>query len=322
VLSAIRQLGVHVTVAVYICMVLGVVLFVLGCLIRIFRYATMPVHLRWELYPVPHEQPARVAHGGSYFEDGDWWTKPRHVNRAGELRVMVPEIAFLKGLWEFNRGLWYTSFLFHLGLYLTIAAVVLAALKAALLGIASGSAGLTILWTLQSLQHILAYLAVPLTLIGAVGLLFRRLTDPALKNYTSPADLFNLHFFIVVYGVLAAGYLLRPESAAPVTRLLRGLVTFDVSLEVGRGFGVGLILASALLAYIPFTHMAHFIAKYFTYHQVRWDDRASIRGGQLEGKLVQCLQLKPTWAAPHMGADGKRTWAEIASANPAKGDRQ
>src|ERR1017187_11030341 len=88
---------------VYIAICAGLLLFLIGCVRRVWQYASTPIHLRWELYPVPHEAPDRVAHGGSYFETGDWWTKPQHSNHIGELRVMIPEMLFLKGLWEFNR---------------------------------------------------------------------------------------------------------------------------------------------------------------------------------------------------------------------------
>jgi nitrate reductase gamma subunit len=80
--------------------------------------------------------------------------------------------------------------------------------------------------------------------------------------------------------------------------------------------GAGLVLAAALVAYVPLTHMAHFIAKYFTYHAVRWDDRINCRSGALETKLTGYFAYRPTWAAAHVGADGKRTWAEIVTTNP------
>ena len=122
----------------------------------------------------------------------------------------------------------------------------------------------------------------------------------------------------MTYGLVAAGYLVRGEGTASASALVRGLATFDTSLVVSTGFAVGLMLASALVAYIPFTHMAHFIAKYFTYHAVRWDDRANLRGGRMEAKIAGNLAYKPTWAAAHIGADGHKTWAEIAATNPAQ----
>ncbi len=66
------------------------------------------------------------------------------------------------------------------------------------------------------------------------------------------------------------------------------------------------------------THMSHFIAKYFTYHSVRWDDAPNRRRGRLEAQVAEYLTYRPTWAAAHMGADGKKTWAQVASTNPAQ----
>ena len=302
------------TVAVYVSIYLGLLIFIAGCIRRVLQYARAPIHLRWELYPVPHEEPERAAHGGSSFETSDHWTRPPQFNWRGELRAMLTEIAFMKGLWEFNRGLWYSSFLFHAGLYLTIATGLLIAAVAWLGGPSQAS------WAIgmRGLYHVTAYAGVGLTLCGAMALLFRRLTDPELKNYTSAADIFNLHFFIATYGLVAAGYLVRGQGTADARAFVRGLATFDTSLRVGTGFAVGLVLASALVAYIPFTHMAHFIAKYFTYHAVRWDDRANVRGGNVEAKVAEYLAYKPTWAAAHIGASGHKTWAEIAATNPAQ----
>ena len=41
-----------------------------GVAARAIKYASMPMHLRWELYPVPHE-----GKDGSYFEELEWWKK-------------------------------------------------------------------------------------------------------------------------------------------------------------------------------------------------------------------------------------------------------
>jgi nitrate reductase gamma subunit len=78
----------------------------------------------------------------------------------------------------------------------------------------------------------------------------------------------------------------------------------------------GLALSSLLVAYIPFTHMSHFVGKYFTYHAVRWDDAASTPGSALERRMAGYLTYRPTWSAPHVGADGTRTWADVVTSAP------
>ena len=64
---------------------------------------------------------AKVAYGGSYMEELNWWEKKYESSLFNELKYMVPEILFIRGLWKENRSLWWVSFPFHFGLYLMIA---------------------------------------------------------------------------------------------------------------------------------------------------------------------------------------------------------
>jgi nitrate reductase gamma subunit len=145
---------------------------------RAIRYARSPIHLRWELYPVPHEKPEQVAHGGSYFESGEWWRAPRHFNLARELRFMIPEMLFLKALREFNRPLWFRSFPFHFGLYLLAGTcgLLLATAVAAVLG--GGALAGTLAHILRWVYTAMGVAGLTLSVGGAVALLHRRLTDP------------------------------------------------------------------------------------------------------------------------------------------------
>jgi nitrate reductase gamma subunit len=157
-----------------------------------------------------------------------------------------------------------------------------------------------------------------LILMGACLLLLRRLTDPAVKNSTKPGDIFNLTLFIAAFALLLGGYVTRDAATASLSQLALGALRFDTAVKIGGCFGSGLILAAALAAYIPFTHMAHYVAKYFTWHTVRWDDRRAERGGPMEGTMTEYLNYKPSWAATHVGADGEKSWAQIATTAPAE----
>jgi nitrate reductase gamma subunit len=300
------------TILLYLTAYAAFLIFVVAAIARAIRYAKAPLHLRWEVYPVPHEAPRRVAHGGSYFESSEWWMEKRRFNLAGELAAMLPEMIFLKGLWEYNRRLWRVSFLFHFGLYSLIATItmVLAAAELSILGPAN-----VIVTGLAVVYRITGIGGVCLALVGAAGLLLRRLRDKELQNYTAPADIFNLAFFLVTLIVLLVGYVTRPAGVS-VREIARGMLTFNAAVAVPRLLAIGLLLASVLVAYIPLTHMSHFIAKYFTYHAVRWDHRPNFRGGQLEPKLAEYLTYRPTWSAAHVGADGRKSWAQIAMTNP------
>jgi nitrate reductase gamma subunit len=300
----------------------GGLVFLIACAVRAVQYARLPLHLRWELYPVPHEETVRAKHGGSYFEATDWWEKPIPFNLVGELKSMLPEMLFQEGLWQFNRIMWFLSFPFHFGLYLLIGSTVLL-MASALFSMraplhASGAIGLILHYV-----YGVGWLAgAALTMAGALGLLIRRLTDKDLRTYTVPGDIFNLLFFIVTLGCLLAGYVLQPQGAPKALALAQGILTFDTKLRFPPLLATGLVLGALLVAYIPMTHMSHFIAKYFTYHAVRWDDRPSLKGSILEKRMAEYLTYRPRWAAPHVGADGARTWADIASANPAGGGRK
>ena len=53
-------------------------IFAVAVVARFLMWSRMPMHVRWELYPVAHEG-SRAHYGGSYLEDVGWWNKPREV---------------------------------------------------------------------------------------------------------------------------------------------------------------------------------------------------------------------------------------------------
>ncbi len=276
---------------------LGCTVFVLGCAYRAYRYASAPAHLRWDLYPVAHEP---NDHGGSYLEEKSWWTKPRKSSILGEVVVMGEEIFLLAGVWKHNRRLWWGSFPFHWGLYLMV--VVTLGLVVAGLGF-----GDTVL--LAGLAA-LGGLAGALVAIGSIALLALRAGDPKLKPYTAPVDLINLAL-VAVLGILSFMVALggMEDTAAAVGKLLR-VQPVDVSPLLASQMAV----ATLFLFYLPATRMIHFFSKYFTYHEVRWDDRPRETGSRLDRRLRQALDFGVHWSAPH--ARTGKTWAEVATHVP------
>jgi nitrate reductase gamma subunit len=309
------------TVFVYAAIVLGVVVFVTAVIARAVQYARSPIHLRWELYPVPHERPDRVAHGGSYFEQGEWWREPRRYNLRGELAVMLPEMLFLNALREFNRGLWLRSFPFHLGLYL-IAAAGAGMLALAASSFVGGTAWLGG-WLARACQAAVAVIGTAglvLAIAGALALLHRRLSDTSLRTYSSAGDIFNLAVFVVALSTLGIGYATRPSGFPGALGILTGLLTWNAGVPIPALLAAGLVMSSALLAYIPLTHMSHFVAKYFTYHAVRWDDAPLGDDRRVRATLAAYLTYRPTWAAGHIRGPGEPTWADIVATNPSRED--
>jgi nitrate reductase gamma subunit len=295
----------------------GIAIFVAAVIARIVMWAKMPMHLRWELYPVAHEG-KRADYGGSYLEDADWWKKPREFSLLGELKVMVPEMMFLVALREHNPKLWRRSFPFHFGLYLVIVCTLLM-MGTALIGTVSASIAEGPLGgILQYLSLGCGTVGLALGIFGALGLLHRRLSDPALKQFAAPADIFNLVFFVVVFGFALASTVVADPDFSTTMAFVRGLVTFSVAPVHGEGWGallpsISAVLLAALVAYIPLTHMSHFVGKYFAYHAIRWNDEPNLRGGADEAKINLLLDKPVSWAAPHIQGDGRKTWVDLAT---------
>jgi hypothetical protein len=77
-----------------------------------------------------------------------------------------------------------------------------------------------------------------------------------------------------------------------------------------------IVLLAALTAYIPLTHMSHFVGKYFAYHAIRWSDEPNLPGGHQEKEINELLGQPVSWAGPHIQADGKKTWLDVATEEP------
>jgi nitrate reductase gamma subunit len=280
--------------------------------VRFVRIQSMPIHLRWELYPVPHEPGA--SHGGSYFERADWWSRPRKITRLGALKEMLREMLFLRGLYQHNRSLWNRSFPFHLGVY---ALAVFGGLLA--LGALAELGGVAVTRGGEPLGRFLYYLPIPvghlglaLGLVGSLGLLHRRLRDPDLREYTAASDLFNLLCFLATFAVLLAAGLADP-AFQQFRSYVVSLLTFSTAPVGSRLVWIAILMAMALLAYIPMTHMAHFFTKWFTWHKVRWDDEPNLPGSGLEAEVKAALGSPVSWSASHIQGDGQKTWADVAT---------
>jgi nitrate reductase gamma subunit len=300
--------------AIYICAYLSVFLFLLGLALKIARYKRNPMHLRWELYPVAHEA-EKGGYGGSYLEETDWAKKPRRKSLIGELRVMLPEIFFLKAVYASNRSLWCASLPFHLGLYCT--AVFLIALFKGAIAEAAGFTALFSGGTWFLFLNCLGLCGFSLSIIGALALICRRAADDHLREYTSFGHYFNLGLFALVIGTALRAWFASGHSFSGFHGFAVALVRFNLGQQIPPPVIAPVIMGAALFAYIPWTHMAHFFMKYYIYHDIRWGDEpvADKEAGALLGEV---LNYKPTWAAGHVRADGKSSWADLAKDNPAR----
>ena len=72
-------------------------------------------------------------------------------------------------------------------------------------------------------------------------------------------------------------------------------------------------LLALLLAYIPLTHMSHFVGKYFAYHAIRWNDEPNLNQPEQVEAIQGLLGRKVSWSAAHIKGDGKKSWADVAT---------
>ncbi|MBI4669189.1 MAG: respiratory nitrate reductase subunit gamma [Elusimicrobia bacterium] len=213
---------------------------------------------------------------------------------------MFQEIVFLKGVWEHNRSLWIFSFPFHFGLYLLTAMTACLAGAALVPDVFRPAA-----WIFGAAGYILGA-------FGALGLLIKRAFDPKLKTFASLSSYFNLVFLAALF-LSGAAALFSGPFLCQMTSFIRAFFTVNPGITLDAPITAHIIIAMLFLVYLPFTYMMHFVAKYFTYHEVRWNDEPMAGNAAMEKEVKQLLSQKVTWAAKHIGADGKKNWVDIAT---------
>ncbi len=286
---------------------LSVLIFVVACFARGLKIARTPMHLRWELQPVPHERP-----GKSMFEQVDWWEHSRDKNHFGELGIMIPEILLLKGVWEHNRGLWFPSWALHFGLYLLIGNMALILLLTILLLAGIAQSGMVVN-VMVGLIRTLSFIGGGLGVIGAVLMFFKRAFDKDMSKYATPSHYFN----IILLGAIFASTVLWAFAdhgyISRVTGLYAGVLTASpIPAFTTTGY-LNVAVVLLFFIYLPFTHMTHFFTKYFTYHTIRWEDQPNTKGSKVEQNIVKNVTQPVSWASEHIGADGKKTWVDLAA---------
>ena len=281
--------------------------FLIVTIYRAIAIARLPVHLRWELAPIPHEK-GKSKWGGSYLEDYEWWKKRRQTSRLAPLRYMAIEILLLRAIWRHNRKLWPLTFAFHTGIYLVFLMLLLGILNAILMITGVPAAVLNVFLTITAVVALAGYL---LGGLGAVSLILKRIFDSDLRAFSSVAKYFNLVFLAAVFASGAWSWFALPDFALTFSQFIKSLVTLDTGVTVGFPLSLHVILASLFFLYLPFTDMIHFVAKYFTYHEIKWDD--SVKNPRMEKELNELLAQPVSWSAEHIKADGKKSWVDLTT---------
>ena len=275
---------------------ISILLCVILTVYKIYRIATLPLNLRWELYPVPHEPKDRRLYGGSYMEQTDWAQKPSRPSLLAELGEIAGEIFFLNRVRKHNQyGLWPLSMTMHWGLYLLLTWIVL--LTAAH-------------WfpALTPVAVVIGEAAFLLGMCGTLGLIVKRASNKNLSLYTTPVDYFNLAFLAVVFGLGLLSWAIEPGFLQHQAYLV-SLVTFVPSHHPGTVVAVFFTL-QIFAIYMPLSKLLHYAMKHFTFTEILWNDAFMEKNSRNDRRIRRQLAYMKDWAAPHIG-QGK-TWLEDA----------
>ena len=284
----------------------------IGIFLIVITYRTLaiirlPIHLRWELAPIPHEK-GKGQYGGSYLEEYEWWHKPQQRSRIAPMIYMAKEIFLLRGIWKHNRALWPFTFPFHIGIYLIVGMLFLNVVNAVFI---IAEVPLYVLDVSLKIASVFALGGYLLGSLGTIGLILKRALDSNLRPFNTLAKYFNLLFLGAVF--ISGGYvwLHSGDFASEMSFFIKRLITLDSGVTVTFPLSLHIVISLLFLIYLPLTGMIHFIAKYFTYHEIRWNDEP--KDEKMEKELRGLLSQPVAWSATHVKADGKRNWVDTAT---------
>jgi len=294
----------------------SVLFIIIAFTVKVVRYAKMPLHLRWELYPLAGR--IESSGRGSYLEEPEWRTKPRKGKSFfGEMNFMLKEILFFREYFRLNRSFWYLIYPFHIGIFLFAGyggLLIVGALTIA--GNVTVSADSANLWG-RLLYHatlLTGGAGLVLSSLGGIGLLIKKIIDEDLKPYTRRIEYFNLLLTLAVFLTGLLSWVLYDHTFTVVRLYVKNLITFSPVANIEPLLIAHVILLLLTAMYLPFTNMMHFFAKWFTYHKVRWDDAPNLRGSKIERTVKELLNQPVSWSAPHIQSG--KSWSEVATRLP------
>ena len=294
-------------------MYMAVLVFVVVTLNKVLVIARLPRHLRWDLYPIAHDGPS-----GSPYQKAEFWSSSRPYSFMHELAEMAQEIMLLKRTFLYNRRVWVFSFPMHFGFYLITGWLALLLLGVGA-EIASGitiSFASTLFWAkvINAITVVVGAAGLVFGLCGTAGLLWLRLTDEDLKDFTSPITFMNLFLLLALFAIGFAAFVFADPSFVLARRYINSLLSFSPLSGLPLIMLIEIMLFGAFLIYLPFSRMLHFAAKYFFYHNIMWDDEPVKAGSGLEQAIGGYLHYRLDWAAGHIASGG--SWLDQATANP------
>jgi nitrate reductase gamma subunit len=278
--------------------------------VKAFKYLGLPVHLRWELYPVIHEK--GFLYGGSKYESLNWWEEGRKQRSLRGFLFLLKEYLHLGEYYHRHRSYWFVLYPWHVGFILIITFHILCFFGGVLI-----VSGILISADSSSTIGILFYYTTLITGVvsfisgafGSIGLFLKRSSDNDLKIYASPLNYFSYLFTFVVFLSGFYAWAFSDPTLAEYREFWVGLITLQY-VGVMPATAIHIIIFDLFLVYLPFTRSFHYVTRFFAYFLIRWEDTPNVRGSELEKKLQEMFKQKITWSAPHIKPG--QTWEEAA----------
>lgn len=296
---------------------LAVMVFIFITVYKVLSYKKMPRHLRWDLYPVPHQ-----GLKGSKYQIVDFYKKPHMFSKPHELIAIAQEMILIKKAFDHNRRLWIGSWPLHTGIYLSSLWLVLLVVSGTI-GIKGeimliGSSLLT--WAIANLTVIVGVMALVLGLFGSLTLLWLRLTNRDLRYIADFVTYFNLGLMAVLFSSGLFAWLTVDPFFDLIRQNVMALLTLRPSPAVEPAVVFEMLVFGVFLLYLPFSRMMHFAAKYFLYHHIMWDDEAMVPQSSLEQNIKKSFQFRPRWSSGHISSG--KSWMENIAGWHEEGKRQ
>ncbi len=266
--------------------------------IKIVRYLRLPIHLRWELYPVIHEE--NYYYGGSYFEYINWWTKKRQRSLLRSLIYLMREYLYMGSYLKSNVYYWLFLYLSHISYILLIVLQAIIILSSLLKTIGIDT-------SLYGLAEFVGPVCFITGIAGNMGLLIFRIVKDELRLYTSTFMYLGYIFHLILCLSGLAMWLHDDNPFLQYENFWKGLFTFS-PVGITPLLTCFIILINLHLIYLPFTRAIHYITRLFAFFMIRWDDKPNIKGSELEKRLLNAFEQKVTWSAPHIYSEKK--WNE------------
>jgi nitrate reductase gamma subunit len=282
------------------------------------KYLRLPIHLRWEIYPVLHEQNYR--YGGSRMEQLGTEGRVRQGGLIRSIVYLLKEYVSLSEYYKRQKVYWSVLYPWHIGFILIITFHILAFFGALVLlagvPVAADSPVLfgRVFYLVMLFCGVVSFSA---GLVGSIGVLIKRIVDTNLRDYAAPQQYFTYLFCLAVFASGLYSWWFVDPTFSEYRQFWVGLVTLHPVAVAPTGT-LHIILFDFFLIYLPFTRSMHYVTRIFAFFLIRWDDRPNVRGGDVERQLITQFGRRMTWSAKHIKKDG--TWVEQVAQEP-EGDR-